>query len=149
MKDLVLTTWAVLALALVPPSGPAVIAGARPSPMQGVWHSGDTTLRINVTGSEAKGLFAAVSQEARRLGFKPSDTSFVATVMGNYLYGQQTIRYDGSCHPHGRKVSLIGRLSPNGQVLAMHFYNVVVDPNCQETGQVSVTETLWQRQPDR
>jgi len=117
--------------------------------VQGVWRSGDTTLRINVTGSEAKGLFTAVSREARALGFKPGDTSFAATVMGNYLHGQQTIRYGGSCHPQGRKVSLMGRLSPNGQVLAMHFYNVAVDPNCQETGQVSVTETLWQRQPDR
>ena len=149
MKDLILTTWAIMALALLPASGPAAIAAGRPSPVQGVWRSGDTTLRINVTGSEVRGLFAAVSQEARTLGFKSGDVSFVATVMENYLHGQQTIRYSGSCHPNGRKVPLIGRLVPNGQILAMHFYNAEVDANCQETGKVSVTETLWQRQPDR
>jgi len=149
MKKLVLTLLGVMALALVPASGLAAVAGARPSPMQGVWRSGDTTLRINVTGSEARGLFAVVSQAARTLGFKPGDVSFVATVMGTYLYGQQTIRYSGGCHPNGRKVSLIGRLSPNAQVLAIHFYSVEVDDNCQDTGQVSVTETLWQRQRER
>ena len=149
MKDLVLTIWAVMVVALLAAYDPAALAAARPSLMQGVWRSGDTALRVNVTGSEAKGVFAAVSEASRAIGFKPGDVSFVATVMGNYLYGQQTIRYGGNCHANGRKVPLIGRLAPNGQVLAIHFYGVEVDANCQDTGQVSVTETLWQRQPAR
>ena len=86
--------------------------------------------------------------KAKTLGLN-AITPHNPVVMGNYLYGQQTIRYVGSCHPNGREVPLIGRLAPNGQVLAMHFYNVAVDANCQDTGQVPVPETLWQRRPDR
>ncbi len=139
-----------VALALVVGSGIMVPAAPAQTPApQGVWRSEDTTMRIVVDRSQARGLFVEVGQRTRALGFKPGEASFVATVSGSLLHGEQTIRYGGTCHPNGRKVPMIGRVAPNGQALAIHFYNLTVDPNCRDTGEYSVTETLWQRVPGR
>jgi hypothetical protein len=126
-------------------------AGAQAPPaasgsMQGVWKNTDTTIRIVVNKNEARAVFVEVGQGAKALGFKPGEISFVASLDGNYLHGEQTVRYGGSCHPNGRKVPMMGRMTPDGRALAMHFYNVVIDPQCRDTGEYGVTETLWQRQ---
>jgi hypothetical protein len=130
------------------------VAGAQAPPaasnsMQGVWKNTDTTIRIVVNKNEARGVFVEVGQGAKTLGFKPGELSFVAAFDGNYLHGEQTVRYGGACHPNGRKVPMIGRMTPDGRSLAMHFYNVVVDAQCRDTGEYGVTETLWQRQAAR
>lgn len=127
-----------------PRAAPAAVS------LQSVWRSGDTTIRIVVNGTEARGVFAEVGQGAKALGFKAGEASFVATAAGSYLSGQQTMRYSTpNCHPNGRKVPMMGRMTPDGQALAIHFYNVIVDPNCRDTGQYRVVETLWQRVPAR
>ena len=114
--------------------------------MAGVWRSNDTSIRVTVERNEAKGVFVEAGAGARALGFKPGDPSFTAAVMGNYLHGEQIIRYTGTCATaSGRKVPMMGRLTPNGQSLAIHFYGVSIDANCRDTGEYTVSESLWQR----
>lgn len=131
--------------AQAPPAPRPPAPAPAPGSLQGLWRSADTTIRIVMNNREVRGMFAEVGEGARALGFKPGELSFVATVNGNYLYGQRTIRYRGNCHPNGRKVPMMGRMTPDGRVLAVHYYNVVVDPNCRDTGEYRVAETLWQR----
>ena len=112
----------------------------------GTWKNGDTTIRVTVNKTEVKAQFVEVGQNARTLGFKPGEVSFTATLNGNMMNGEQIIRYSiANCHTSGRKVPMMGRMTPNGQVLAVHYYMVETDPNCRDTGQYGVTETLWQR----
>ena len=154
-----LATWlvwgGVAMLALVVGSGIAVpmarpqVPTGRATQMQGLWRNADTTIRVVVNASEAKGTFIEVGQGARDLGFKPGEVSFVGTAEGNYLHGQQTIRYGGTCYPEGRRGPMMARLTPDGRILAIHFYNITVDPNCRDTGEYSVTETVWERAPGR
>jgi len=134
-------------ISMVVMTGGALAQG--PSP-QGVWRSGESTIRVTVTRTEARGQFVEVGQGARNLGFKPAEVSFVGAIMpANLIHGEQTVRYGAKCHANGRKVPMMGRLSPNGQVLAIHFYMIQVDANCRDSGQYSVTETLWQRVAER
>ena len=155
MKNLYLSRLGVAALALLVGSGIAVPTARPQAPtaqaaqVQGVWRNADTTVRIVINGSEAKGTFVEVGQGARALGFKAGETSFVATAEGHYLSGQQTIRYGAGCYAEGRKGPMMARMTPDGRVLAIHFYNIQVDPNCRDTGDYSITETLWQRVPER
>jgi hypothetical protein len=115
--------------------------------VQGTWRNAGTTMQITQEGAKAIGTFQEVSQGAFQLGFKPGERSFEATIVENYLYGVQTIRYGGTCHTNGRNVPMIGRLTSDGQALAIHFYNITVDNTCRDTGQYEVTESLWQRVP--
>ena len=155
MKSLYLTRLGVAVLALVVGSGIAVPTARPQAPtpqaaqVQGMWRNTDTTVRVVINGSEAKGTFVEVGVGARALGFKAGETSFVATADGYYLSGQQTIRYGGSCYAEGRKGPMMARMTPDGRVLAIHFYSITVDPNCRDTGEYSITETLWQRVPER
>ncbi len=123
----------------------AVPAGAQAPGLQGLWKSGDSTIRITVEKNQAKSQFVEIGQGARTLGFKPGEASFVATADGNYLFGQQTIRYGGTCHPNGRKVPVMGRMTPDGKGLALHYYAVRLDAQCRDTGEYSVSQSLWQR----
>lgn len=124
----------------------AQTSSAQGTTVQGLWRNdNNTTIRVTVKKSEATGTFVDIAEGARTLGFKPGEVSFVGTMSGNYLHGEQTLRYGGTCHPNGRKIPFIGRLTPDGKVLAIHFYNIDVDANCRDTGQYSVTETLWQK----
>lgn len=129
-----------------PAPAPAPAAAAIP---QGVFKSGESTIRVTVNRTEVRGVFAEVGQGARNLGFKPADVSFVGAVSGNLMHGEQTVRYGPRCHPNGRKVPMMGRLTPNGQVLAIHFYMIETDANCRDTGNYRITETLWQRVAER
>lgn len=125
-------------------------APAPPAPsLQGLFRSGETTLRVTVNKTEARAVFADVGQGARNLGFKPAEVSFVGTVMGNMIHGEQTIRYGAKCHPNGRKVAMMARLTPNGQALAIHNYMLQIDANCRDTGQYNVEQTVWQRVAER
>jgi hypothetical protein len=133
-----------LALSLVLASA----AWAQGTSVQGLWRGGDTTIRITVSGTEAKGLFVEIGPAASALGFKAGEVSFVATTIENFLYGVQTVRY-GKCHPNGRKVPVIGRLTADGQTLAIHNYLITVDPNCRDTGEYILQQSLWQRVPGR
>jgi hypothetical protein len=140
----------VVGLGFGAPAATAQTAPPGGGSVQGMWRNADSTIRVTVNRSEAKGAFVDVGEPARRLGFKAGDPSFTAAVSGNYLHGEQTIRYGvANCHPNGRKVPIIGRMTPDGQVLAIHFYNVQVDPGCRDTGRYDVVETLWQRVPGR
>ena len=133
-----------LALSLVTASP----AWAQGSSVQGLWRGGDTTIRVTVSGTEARALFVDVGTAARALGFKPGEVSFVATTIENFLYGVQTVRY-GKCHPNGRKVPVIGRLTADGQTLAIHNYLITVDANCRDTGEYTLRQSLWQRIPGK
>ena len=113
--------------------------------IEGLWKSEDTTIRITVKGDQAEGMFVEVGVAAKALGFKAEETSFTGTVRGPYLHGEQTIRYSGGCHPHGRKVAMMGRVTPNGQVLATHFYSITLDRLCRDTGEYTISESLWHR----
>ena len=138
-------------LLLVGAAGP--VAAQAPAPaasLQGAWRSGGTTMRITLSGTQARALFAELGQGAKDLGFKPGEPSFIATVNGNYLYGEQTIRYRiPNCHPNGRKVPMMGRMTPDGKALAIHYYLLTVDATCRDTGQYRVDQTVWERVPGR
>lgn len=121
-------------------------AAAQKPQIEGTWRSSNgSTIRVEVKGAEASGRFVDVGPDARALGFKPGDVSLTGMIVENYVHGVQTIRYGGTCHPNGRKVPFIARVTPNGQVLAIHFYTVQLDNSCRDTGQYSIDETLWQR----
>jgi hypothetical protein len=126
-----------------------VPAGAPGSSIQGVWKNTDTTIRVVVNKNEARGVFVEIGQGAKAIGFKPGELSFVATVDGNNMHGEQTIRYSGNCHQNGRKVPFIARMTPDGRSLAMHNYFITIDANCRDTGGYDLIETLWQRQAAR
>ena len=96
-------------------------------------------------GSEARGVFTQVGQQAQGLGFKSGELSFVAGLNGQWLSGTQTVRYGGRCFAAGRKVPMMGGITPNGQGLVIHFYNVPIDAECHDSGQYSIVGTVWQR----
>jgi hypothetical protein len=149
-SGLVLVVASVMSTGGALAQAPPVPAPAQNVSPQGVFRSGDTTIRVTITRTEARGVFAEVGQSARNLGFKPADVSFVASVAGSLMHGEHTIRYGRpNCHPNGRKVPMMGRLTPNGQVLAVHFYMLQTDQNCRDTGQYEVSQTLWQRVAER
>ena len=143
----------VLGIGVVAAAGSASAqAPAAPAPapsLQGLFRSGESTVRVTVNKTEARAVFTELGQGARNLGFKPADVSFIGTVMGNMIHGEQTFRYGAKCHPAGRKVPMMARLAPNGQTLAIHNYVLPVDANCRDTGQYDVQQTLWQRVPER
>ena len=121
---------------------------AQAQAIQGTWRSGDTTIRVTVNKAEVRGVFAEVGQAARTLGFKAGDVSFTATAVDNYLHGVQTIRYGRpTCHPNGRRVTMMARITPDRRTMAIHNYAIAVDDACRDTGQFSLAETLWQRGP--
>ena len=154
MTRLFAPRWARVALVLGIGLTAAASASAQaPAPaapsLQGLFRSGETTLRVTVNKNEARAVFADVGQGARNLGFKPAEVSFVGTIMGNMIHGEQTIRYGAKCHTNGRKVPMMARLTPNGQSLAIHNYMLQVDANCRDTGQYNVEQTVWQRVAER
>jgi hypothetical protein len=120
-------------------------AAAQTATLQGMWRSGDTTIRVVFTMGEVRGIFTTMSKAAREVGFKPGDVSFTAVAVDNYLHGVQTIRYSAKCHPNGRRVTMMARLTPDGRTMAIHSYAIRADDLCRDTGEYSVSETLWQR----
>jgi len=146
----VVAVWVLAASALggslAGAQAPAPATPATPT-LEGLWRSGDSTIRISVKGSEVRAVFDVVGERARGLGFKGGERSFDATIDHGFLYGRRLIRYSGTCYLTGRQVPMLGRLSPDGRTLAIHFYSATVDQNCRDTGQYAVTETLWERAP--
>src|ERR1700730_3921331 len=120
-------------------------AAAQTAALQGMWRSGDTTMRLVFTMGEVRAIFATVGKAARELGFKPADVSFTAVAVDNYLHGVQTFRYGGTCYPNGRRVVMMARLTSDGRVMAIHTYAIRMDDLCRDTGEFSVNEGLWQR----
>ena len=139
-----------LLLLLVAPGTPLPTSAqprqAAPS-LQGQWRNDDTTVQITVNKEEIEGKFTQVGAAAASLGFKVGEVSLKGTQRGEFVFGEQTIRYGGTlpCFKDGRKVAFIGRVTPDGQVLALHNYNVFIAPDCRDTGAYQVIETLWQR----
>ena len=132
------------------------VSGARaqgapvPAPaLEGLWKAGDTVMKVTIDGTTVRATMADVGTAARALGFKAGDVSFVALADGHYLWGEQVIRYTGTCHPNGRKVSMMARMTPDGRVLAVHHYTRPIDPGCRDTGEYNISEVLWQRAPAR
>lgn len=140
----------VFAIQMSPAITPAQAGAQRAVTLQGQWRNGDTTVRIAVNKSEVKGEFAQVGQLARELGFSVGEVALLGTRRDNFIFGEQTVRYGASQNcfrERGRKVPMMGRLRDDGQLLAIHFYNMRVDANCQDTGFYEITETLWERVP--
>ena len=141
-----LLTLTVLALSIsgVRAQGPA------PAPaLEGLWKAGDTVMKLTIDGTTVRATMTEVGTAARGIGFKPGDVSFVASADGHYLWGEQLIRYSGPCHPNGRKVSMMARMTPDGRVLAVHHYTRPIDPGCRDTGEYEINQVLWQRAPAR
>lgn len=146
MKRMVRVRIRIAAAALVAGVALTVLdAAAQTAALQGMWRSGDTTIRVVFTMGEVRGIFATVGKAARELGFKPGDVSFTAVALDNYLHGIQTVRYGGTCHPSGRRVAMMARLTPDGRIMAIHTYAIRMDNLCRDTGEFSVSENLWQR----
>ena len=133
---------AAAALAVWAPAG-----AQQNADMQGLWKNAESTVRITVKNGDVRAQFVEIGAIARDLGFKPGELSLSATQRGPFLIGEQTVRYAGNpaCYKEGRKVPAMGRMSPDGRVLALHNYTLVIGPDCRDTGQYTITETLWQR----
>ena len=138
----------VIAVALAAGSVAEAQQPQQPQPdLQGLWRNADTTLRITVQKDEMRGEFVELGPAAAGLGFKPKEVSLTARRRGPFLFGEQTIRYGSTqqCYKDGRKVPVIGRLTPDGQELALHNYTVFIGPDCRDTGAYTLIQTLWRR----
>ena len=121
-----------------PPASP-------PPDLSGLWKNADTTIRITVQKDEVRGEFVEVGAAAKTLGFKAKEVSLMARRRGPFIFGEQVIRYSGNCYKEGRKIPVIGRLTPDGANLALHHYTVYIGPECRDTGEYTLIQTLWRR----
>ena len=146
-NGLAVTLWLVAGSIAAALLAPPAHAQNKAASLQGSWRSADSVIKITMSKNEIKAQFAEVGQGAKALGFKPGDVSFTGATRDQLIVGEQVIRYGTAmtCGKDGRKVPMMGKLAPDGQVLALHFYNLVVDKDCKDTGQYGITETLWQR----
>jgi hypothetical protein len=138
----------VALIAVVLSAVSAVQAQQPPQPdMSGLWKNADTTMRITVQKDDIRGEFVEVGPAAANLGFKPKEVSLAARRRGPFLFGEQVIRYGTSqqCYKEGRKIPVIGRLTPDGANLALHHYTVFIGPECKDTGEYTLIQTLWRR----
>ena len=140
-------TMAAAALGGMLFAGPRVDAQQNQTNLQGIWRNSGSTIRIAVNKGELEGRFVEVGQTAAALGFKAGELSLKATQRGDLLFGEQVIRYGTGqqCYKDGRKVPVIGRLRPDGQVLAFHNYDIQITPDCRDNGNYMIFETLWER----
>lgn len=115
--------------------------------LSGLWRNADTTIRITVQRDEVRGEFVDVGPGAAGLGFKVKEASLIARRRGPFLFGEQVIRYGANqqCYKEGRRIPVIGRLSPDGKDLALHNYSVFIGPECRDTGEYTMVQTLWRR----
>ena len=126
----------------------AVQAQQPPQPdLSGLWKNADTTIRITVQKDDVRGEFVDVGPAAANLGFKPKEVGLTARRRGPFLFGEQVIRYGSTqqCYKEGRKIPVIGRLTPDGASLALHHYTVFIGPECRDTGEYTLIQTLWRR----
>ena len=131
---------------LVLSAGPRAQAQS-PGGLPGLWSNTGSTLRLTVNKGEVEGRFVDVGQRAAALGFKAGEISLKGSQRGDLLFGEQTIRYgtEQACYKDGRKVPFMGRMTPDGQFLAFHNYDIVIAPDCKDTGRYQVIETVWQK----
>jgi hypothetical protein len=134
----------VLATSIVCVAVSAVAQENTPS-LVGKWQNAGTTLNVTATKGELEGRFTELGAGASGLGFKMGELSLKAAQRGPFLIGEQTIRYGPPCYREGRKVPVIGRVTPDGQVLALHYYNIRIGADCRDTGEYDITETLWRK----
>jgi len=114
-------------------------------PLDGLWSSAGSVLRVRVRDGEATAVFFRVGQGARQLGFKPGDVSFVAHVDGQQLDGRLNLRFAGPCYPNGRTVPMIGILRRDGEGMVTHFYNFTLGDDCGDAGPYQISDTIWER----
>jgi hypothetical protein len=135
-----------IAMGLMLLAAPGIQAQNQPG-LQGLWANTGTTLRITVNKGEVEARFVDVGQGAATLGFKAGELGLKASQRGDLLFGEQTIRYGTTqaCYKDGRKVPVIGRMTPDGQFLAFHNYDILITPDCKDTGRYQVIETVWQK----
>ena len=123
------------------PSTPAVVGPE----VQGDWQSGGTTYRLTTDGAKVTALFDAVSADAQALGFKKGDLSFIGTRNGNFIQGEQVIRYPSNipCHREsGRRVPFMAMVAEDGKRIVLDWYNVSLNvQTCKDVGRtVGVTQ---------
>src|SRR5262249_8809493 len=111
----------------------------------GEWQSGASVYRITSNGTQVKAIFEAVSPEAEVLGFKKGDLSFEGVRKGNFLQGEQVIRYPANspCYKGaGRRVPFMALIGADGQRIVVDWYNLAVSPEtCQDVGrELGVTQ---------
>ncbi len=142
---------AILLLALAPvvscnAKGPAPSAGPD---IAGEWQSGASIYRITTSGPQVKAVFEGVSPEAEALGFKKGDLSFEGVRKGNFLQGDQVIRYPPSnpCYKEaGRRVPFMALIGADGQRIVVDWYNPSVSPEtCQDMGRALGVTQLARR----
>ena len=142
---------ALVAVISVTLAAGSVVQAQQPPPpqpdMSGLWRNADTTIRITVQRDEVRGEFVDVGPAAAGLGFKVKEASLIARRRGSFLFGEQVIRYGANqqCYKEGRRVPVIGRLTPDGKDLALHNYSVFIGPECRDTGEYTMVQTLWRR----
>jgi hypothetical protein len=102
----------------------------------GEWQSGGSVYRITTSGAQVKAVFEAVSADGQALGFKKGDVSFEGVRKGNFIQGDQVIRYPASnpCYrDSGRRVPFMAIISADGQRIVVDWYNLPVSPQtCQD-----------------
>ena len=139
---------AVISVALAASSAVQAQQPQPPQPdMSGLWRNADTTIRITVQREDVRGEFVDVGPAAANLGFKVKEASLIARRRGPFLFGEQVIRYGANqqCFKEGRRIPVMGRLTPDGKDLALHHYTVFIGPECRDTGEYTLVQTLWRR----
>jgi hypothetical protein len=141
---------AALALCLAVTTGCDVWRSLFPPPVsgpdvRGEWQSGATVYRLETDGAKVTATFDAVSPEAQALGFKKGDLSFVGTRNGNFIQGEQVIRYPATipCHREsGRRVPFMAMVADDGKRIILDWYNVSLNTQtCKDVGRtVAVTQ---------
>jgi hypothetical protein len=117
--------------------------------ISGEWRSGASVYRLTTAGAKVTAVFVNVSPEGQALGFKVGDLSFEGTRKGNFIQGEQIIRYqaDIPCHREsGRRVPFIGMLAADGRRIVIDWYNVSLNAQtCQDVGRTMGVTHLERR----
>jgi hypothetical protein len=126
----------------------ALVAGCGQGAVSEEWQSGATVYRITTSGTKVTGKFEVVSPAGQALGFQQGDISFEGARKGNFISGEQVIRYprDNPCFkPDGRRVPVIGIVGRDGRTMVLDWYNMTVNTQtCEDIGR-TVETTLLQR----
>ena len=116
--------------------------------VSGEWRSGASVYRLTTDGRKVTVVFETVSPEGQALGFKAGDLSFEGTRKGNFIQGEEMLRYPSNvpCHqPGGRRVPFIGMIAADGRRMVIDWYNVSVNVQSCEDVDRTVANTLLER----
>lgn len=113
--------------------------------IRGSWQNSGSIFRMAIDGAKVTAVFEIVSPEAQVLGFKEGDVSFAGTRSGNFIQGEQVIRYaaEVACHREGgRRVPFMAMVADDGRRIVIDWYSIALDiKTCRDLGRtVGVTE---------